>query len=257
MSAARAPLTELLQDHAESEYAAALPDELGERQRDVIEALGGDAPCEALERLRSLNQLFGDLPGAAFGEMAADGAEPVPEGLYQCGTTSFLAGDFGGAGDVLTELVDDYPDHERVDRAGDILIAAEIAEELPSAGEELPPTSGSTGGAVITLEVFNDSPYELELLFTGPRTGSERVAACGDCSLYPGDPGDSACSESGVDYPSTTLELPAGDYYFLHRSPGEETRHLAEADSFDPDYIYTYCSYITEDDLLPGGGTDV
>ncbi|WP_059006088.1 hypothetical protein [Streptomyces specialis] len=257
VAAAEAPLTELLADHADSAYATGLPDELGERQRAAIGALAEEAPCEALERLRSLNELLGALPGEAFSRMAAEGQEPVPEGLYQCGTDRFLAGAFTDAGETLTELVDEHPGHQRVDRAGDILIAARIAEHMPAAGAELPPDPGSASGPTITVEVFNDSPYELELLYTGPRTGSERVGACDGCSLYPADPGDSACADSGIDYPSTTLELPVGDYWFLHQSPGQATSPLVEADTFEPDYIYTYCSYITEDDLLPGGGTDI
>ncbi|MGK5531826.1 hypothetical protein [Streptomyces sp. URMC 129] len=255
---AEAPFSELLADYPDSGFAQSLPDRLDERQREIITGIGDGAPCPAVDRLRELNELLAGLPGDEFARMAADGAEPVPEGLYQCGTSMFLSSQFALAETSLRDLVDNHPDHERADRARDILIAAEIAKELPAAGEELPPEPGSEGGATITLEIFNDSPYELELLFTGPRTGTERVAACDGCSLYPTDPGDSACADSGVDYPSTTLELPAGDYYFLHRSPGRETESLAEADSFDPDYIYTYCSYVTEDDLLlPDGGTEI
>ncbi|MFD5321777.1 hypothetical protein [Streptomyces sp. NPDC127098] len=253
------PLAELLAEYPDSEYAGALPGELGELQAAATDAVGGAEPCQALTRLRSLNGLFGRLPGPEFSTLAEEGAATVPEGLYRCGTDHFTAGRFGEADGVLGELVEDHPDHRRAERAGDILIAARIAAHLPEAGAELPPEPGTAGGGSVTLELRNDSPYALEFLFTGPLTGSRTLDGCDGCEVYPDDPGDAACS-ADLDYPTVTVELPAGDYYFLHSSPDEPTRELAESDQLDPDYVYTYCSYITEDDLggpwLDDPGTD-
>ncbi|GAB2902862.1 hypothetical protein [Streptomyces mayteni] len=257
---AREPLTELLEDHPDSSYADALPGELGALQGAAADGIGGDEPCAALDRLRSLNTLFGELPGEEFTALAEEGAGPVPEGLYRCGTDRFLAGEFSEADGMLAELVEGYPDHGRADRAGDILIAAQIAAQLPAAGAELPPEPGTAGGAEVTLELYNDSPYALEFLYTGPATGTRTVDACDGCQVYPSDPGDGACA-ADRDYPSTTLRLPAGDYHFLHRSPDESTRNLVDSDGLDADYVYTYCSYVTEEDLgwpgLEDPGTDV
>ncbi|MDT0346012.1 tetratricopeptide repeat protein [Streptomyces litchfieldiae] len=263
MTGAEESLGELLENHGESEYATGLPGELGDRQRAAMNGIGGDAPCDALAELRGLNTLFGQLPGSEFGQLADDGGEPIPEGLYQCGTSQFLAGQYAEAETSLTDLVENHPDHRRVDRAQDILIAGQIAVEYPAAGESLPPEPGTTGGAPVTLEILNDSPNELEVLYTGPRTGSQTADACDGCSVYPTDPGDTSCSENR-DYPTVTLELPAGDYHFLHRSLDDSTRVLAETEVLEEGYIYTICSYVTEDDLLfpdfgdlDGDGTDV
>ncbi|RBM20795.1 hypothetical protein DEH69_07500 [Streptomyces sp. PT12] len=246
--AAGESLRELLDEHGESEQAAGLPGELGDRQRTAIDGIGGDAPCASLDELRSLNTLFAGLPGGEFTQLADDGQGPVPEGLYQCGTDSFLGGSYDVADTHLNELVTDHPDHERVDHARKVLIASQIAAEHPPAGEQLPPENDG-GGATVTVEVLNDSPQELEILWTGPTTGSQTVGPCDGCSVYPVDPGDSSCS-SGRDYPTTTLQLPAGDYHFLHRSPGLSMRTLTETSSLNADFIYTWCSYTTEDDLL-------
>ncbi|RKN07025.1 hypothetical protein D7319_20245 [Streptomyces radicis] len=246
--AAGESLRELLDEHGESEQATGLPGELGDRQRTAVDGIGGDAPCASLDELRSLNTLFAGLPGAEFTQLADDGQGPIPEGLYQCGTDSFLGGSYDVADTHLNELVTDHPGHERVDHAQKVLIASQIAAEYPPAGEELPPENDG-GGATVTVEVLNDSPQELEILWTGPTTGSQTVGPCDGCSVYPVDPGDSSCS-SGTDYPTTTLQLPAGDYHFLHRSPGLSMRTLTETSSLNADFIYTWCSYTTEEDLL-------
>ncbi|WP_234320540.1 hypothetical protein, partial [Streptomyces sp. SBT349] len=247
-AAAGEPLTELLEDHPESEYATGLPQELGDRQRGAIDGIGGDQPCASFDELRTLNGLFGRLPGAEFTQLADEGAGPVPEGLYQCGTFNFLGGQYATSDTHLNELVEDYPDHERVEHARDILIASQIAAEYAPAGEQLPPEPGSAGAATVTVEILNDSPDELEILWTGPTTGSESVGPCGSCSVYPSDPGDASCSSSG--YPTVTLELPAGDYHFMHRSPGLDIRTLTETETLSSDFIYTWCSFTTEQDFL-------
>ncbi|ONK14677.1 hypothetical protein [Streptomyces sp. MP131-18] len=257
MTGAEEPLGELLNDHPESPYATGLAEELGGLRDTAVDGLAGDAPCESLEELRGYNTLLAALPGDDFGQLAAGGEAPVPDGLFACGSARFLSGDYTGAETSLTELVTDHPEHDRAGHAGDILIAAQIAAELPAAGEELPPAPGSGGGgATVIVEVLNDSPNELELLWTGPRTGSETVAPCPDCSIYPADPGTDSCT-ANIDYPSTTLELPAGDYHFLHRSPELSASNLAETTGLDADYIYTWCSYTTEQDLLWPGLEDL
>jgi tetratricopeptide (TPR) repeat protein len=248
-AAAQEPLTELLESYPEHERAAALPDELGGRQQAAMDQLGTAAACPALDELRALNGLFEQLPGADFTRMAADGTEPVPEGLYQCGASRFLAGNFTGADESLNELIDDHPDHDRVDRARDILIASRIAAEYPGAGEELPPEPGTTGGPTVTLEIFNDSPYEMEALYTGPRTLRETAEPCDDCEVYTSDPGDNACP-NGEDYPSITLRLPAGDYFYLNEVPNGSARSVSGAETLSSGYIYTSCFYVTEESLL-------
>ncbi|MFI7273279.1 hypothetical protein [Streptomyces sp. NPDC049879] len=257
---AEVPFTELLRDHADSPFATGLPDELGGMRNAAIEGVEGDDPCGSLGQLRDYNALFAELPGEEFPRMAAEGEEPVPDGLWACGTAQFRDGDFADSEETLRELLDVAPDHEEADYAGDVLIAAQIAVDLPAAGEDLPPRPGSgAGGATIEVEIFNDSPDPLELLWTGPRTGSRTIDACASCDYYPSVTDDDETCAEDIDYPSTTLELPAGSYHFLHRAPETGVSTLAETEVFEPDYIYTWCTYTTEDQsLLPGGpgGTD-
>ncbi|RKN47037.1 hypothetical protein [Streptomyces hoynatensis] len=252
--AAAEPFTELLSEHGDSEYATGLAEELGARQGQAVGALEGDTACEALDEIRGLAGLFGRLPGADFSRLAEEGAAAEPDGLYECGVSRFLAGAFEDARSTLEELIQDHPEDGRVDRARDIVIAARIAAEVPAAGEELPPESGG-GGATVRVEVYNDSPYELEVLYTGPRTGRDTVEPCGDCSVYPAGTGEDEFCPRGTDYPHTVLNLPAGEYQLLFGTADEEIRPNGASDSFDSAYIYTYCNYVTEDSLLPG--TDV
>ncbi|MDT0306685.1 hypothetical protein RM780_06885 [Streptomyces sp. DSM 44917] len=245
-ASAAQPLTELLGDHAGSDEAAGLPAELDARQRASLDALSGETPCPGLDDLRALNRLLAELPGEEFATLTAEGREAEPEGLYQCGRFGFLNGQYANAETLLRDLVDNHPGHDRGEHAADILIAARIAQELPAAGEELPP-DGDAGGGPVTLRILNDSPYEREILYTGPDTGSRTLAACEGCETYASDPGDGACSDSGVDYPSLTLRLPAGRYYFLHRSIGADTTPVARPDDLRTEFVYTYCSFVTRE----------
>ncbi|WP_052849507.1 DUF3488 domain-containing protein [Streptomyces avicenniae] len=254
---AREPFTELLGDHADSPLATGLPEELGVLQGTAADGVEGDQPCDALDQLRDWNELFGELPGEQFAQLAADGQGPVPDGLFACGTAQFRAGDFTDSEATLRDLLAEDPDHPEADYTQDILIAAQIAARLPAAGESLPPRPGAGGGGpTITVEVSNDSPNELELLWTGTRTGSRTVGACGSCDVYTSDPGDAGCS-ADIDYPTTTLELPAGEYHFLHRAPDLDVDNLAETTEFEANYEYTWCTFTIEGLQLPApDGTD-
>lgn len=242
-------LTELLEDYPDSEYATGLSAELSDRQSSAVDAIGGEDSCGALDEVGWLAELADQLPGEKeeYAQIADDGLAAEPEGLYQCGTDQFLEGSYADSVSTLRQLVSDYPDNGHVDRAGDIIIAAQIAEEIPAAGDDLPPEEGTTGGGSVTVTIYNDSPYEQEVLYTGPNTAKKTIAACGSCSVYSSDPGESACS-ADVTYPSITLHLPAGTYHFLHRSVGEDSESPATStDSLSTAYTYSFCSYSYED----------
>lgn len=75
------------------------------------------------------------------------------------------------------------------------------------------------------MEIVNDSPEALEILYTGTETGTGTVDACGGCTtqsdLLSGWSG-SAC-QAGIDRPTTTIRLPAGTYEFVVRTPGDSS----------------------------------
>ncbi|HEY5833009.1 hypothetical protein [Streptomyces sp.] len=212
----------------------------------------GGTPCAAASRLRTLGSRAWALAGESTGVAAALNGDArradsyVQAGTYACGVDEYRNGDFDNALSTMNDFVDTYPHDRNRALAKKIAIAAEIAKETPDAGKRLP-TLASGGGIPVT--VSNDSPDDVEVLYTGPVTGSFTLKGCGSCATYSSQAtaSYSACKESGTNYPKKTINLPAGTTYFLHTSlggstatPGTDTVKLRYG------YIYTECAYVVE-----------
>jgi hypothetical protein len=99
----------------------------------------------------------------------------------------------------------------------------------------------------ISVKVSNDSPDEVEILCTGPVTGSFTPKACGGCTAYANDLAAqvSACKDSSRNYPQKTISLPAGTTYFLHKSRGDSTATPGtDTAKIQPGYIYTERAFV-------------
>jgi outer membrane protein assembly factor BamD (BamD/ComL family) len=217
----------------------------------AAKALKGSDPCGATDRLGALGIRADSLGGSAAGvadSLASDTSRAdsyVESGTYTCGLHEYKSGDFEDALSTMNDFITTYPNNKNRPLAGKIAIAAEVAEEIPAAGKKVPTTDS---GGSITVTVLNDSPDEVEVLYTGPVTGKFTLAACGSCSSYSSDSSAtlSACSSS-TNYPQKTLSLPAGTTYFLRKSasgsgdtPGTHTAKLEYG------YIYTECAYVVD-----------
>ncbi|TKA04754.1 hypothetical protein [Actinacidiphila oryziradicis] len=121
----------------------------------------------------------------------------------------YKGGHFDAALKTMNDFVGTYKHDNNRARAKKIAIAAEIAQVLPAAGRHLPSTASGGG---ISVKVSNDSPDEVEILCTGPVTGSFTPKACGGCTAYANDLAAqvSACKDSSRNYPQKTISLPAG-----------------------------------------------
>lgn len=242
---------ELLRTFPDSDQAGkvepAISDAIDARSTD----LKGSDPCKATDELRSIGSTAKALPDDAGGGLSGDAASAVESGVYACGVDEFKDGRFGDAAKTLNDFTGTYKSNGKRDRAKDIAIAAEIAAARPSAGSSLPPTK-SPGGARLTYVVENGGPGTLEVLYTGPTTGSLKLASCGGCKTYTSKAqGKKACL-AGKGHPQKTLRLPPGDYHFLYkRGPGSvgSVRNNAEGSKVQPGYRYTDCSYV-----VTGGG---
>lgn len=100
------------------------------------------------------------------------------------------------------------------------------------------------------LVISNDAPNAVEVLYTGPVTGTVTLKACGGCERYSASAGArQACRASGRNYPKARLQLPAGEYHFLYK---HGTGATARVDSYSsgtkvqPGYTYTSCTYVIE-----------
>lgn len=244
-----AELGQLLRTFPESASARRVAPAIDERIKDQVAALKGAEPCTATEVLRGLGATASRLPDDSVKKLRADADEGVVDGVYACGVDQFEDGKFGAARTTLTDFARTYKSDGRVRQARNIAIAAEIADDRPAAGKRLPP-SKRPGGARMELVISNDAPNTVEVLYTGPVTGTVTLRACAGCERYSASEGPRrACKTSSRNYPKARLQLPAGEYHFLYK---HGTGATARVDSYSsgtrvqPGYTYTSCTYVIE-----------
>ncbi|MFE6914525.1 hypothetical protein [Streptomyces rubiginosohelvolus] len=244
-----AELGQLLRTFPESASARRVAPAIDERIKDQVAALKGAEPCTATEVLRGLGATASRLPDDSVKKLRADADEGVVDGVYACGVDQFKDGKFGAARTTLTDFARTYKSDGRARQARTIAIAAEIADDRPAAGKRLPP-SKRPGGARMELVISNDAPNTVEVLYTGPVTGTVTLRACAGCERYSASEGPRrACKASGRNYPKARLQLPAGEYHFLYK---HGTGATARVDSYSsgtrvqPGYTYTSCTYVIE-----------
>ncbi|MFD0421960.1 hypothetical protein [Streptomyces parvus] len=242
-------LGELLRTFPESAPARRVGPAIDERIKDQVAAVKGAEPCEATEVLRGLGATASRLPDDSVKKLRADADKGVVDGVYACGVDQFKDGKFGAARTTLAGFARTYKSDGRAGQARDIAIAAEIADDRPAAGKRLPPSKGP-GGARMELVVSNDAPNTVEVLYTGPVTGTVTLRACAGCERYSASEGPRrACKASGRSYPKARLRLPAGEYHFLYKHGTGATSRVDSYSSgtrVQPGYTYTSCTYVIE-----------
>ncbi|MFJ2026222.1 hypothetical protein ACIODW_20790 [Streptomyces sp. NPDC087897] len=244
-----AELGELLRTFPDSASARQVAPAIEERIRARVAAVKGADPCAATEVLRGLGATASQLPDDGVKKLRAAADRGVVDGVYACGVDQFEEGKFGAARTTLTGFARTYRGDGRVRQARNIAIAAEIADDRAAAGKRLPP-SKRPGGARMELVISNDAPNTVEVLYTGPVTGTVSLKACAGCERYSASEGSRrACGASGRNYPKARLRLPAGEYHFLYK---HGTGATARVDSYSsgtkvrPGYTYTSCTYVIE-----------
>ncbi|MGW3302012.1 hypothetical protein [Streptomyces rubiginosohelvolus] len=244
-----AELGQLLRTFPGSASARRVAPAIDERIKDQVAALKGAEPCTATEVLRGLGATASRLPDDSVKKLGADADEGVVDGVYACGVDQFKDEKFGAARTTLTDFAATYKSDGRVRQARNIAIAAEIADDRPAAGKRLPP-SKRPGGARMELVISNDAPNTVEVLYTGPVTGTVTLRACAGCERYSASEGPRrACKASGRNYPKARFQLPSGEYHFLYK---HGTGATARVDSYSsgtrvqPGYTYTSCTYVIE-----------
>ncbi|MDF6018836.1 hypothetical protein [Streptomyces sp. JH34] len=217
-----------------------------------VAGLKGAEPCAVTDQLRRTSTLVGELPVSSVPSLGRQAAAAVQDGVYACGVDEFEDKHFADARQTLTDFADAYRKDGRRRHALDIATAAEIAEVRPSAGERLP-GSGKPGGVRMELVISNGAPNDVEVLYTGPVTGTVKLKACGSCVRFSGEATGAAgaCRASGTSYPKARLRLPAGEYHFLYKhgtGASSAVDSYASGSSVKPGYSYTSCTYVIERD---------
>jgi hypothetical protein len=216
-AAAEPPLTELLTDHPSSDPAVALPADLTAWRDGLIKALAGKKGCTRTAVATGSTGFLGGFDSGKVSALADKARTQVPAGLLECAVRQFEARDLLGAKTNLDAILVSYPRAKEAEYAARLEIAAGIARLDPKADVKLPPRTEPEG--TVTLTVYNFSPNQFEIVYTGPATGVVTIDACDDCTYYAeGDQPE--CTGYSLTVPSETVTIPAGEYLTATRHDG-------------------------------------
>ncbi|MDR7385281.1 hypothetical protein [Promicromonospora iranensis] len=217
LRAAQRPLTELMADHPASEPAAALPDDLASWRDGLIKRLAQKNGCTDTAAVTGSTGFLAGFDSGTLSALADKTRKRVPAGLLECAVRQFEAEDHFAAEANLKGLLDSYPRAKEAKYAERLQIASAIARLSPESGVTFPPRSEPAGS--VTLTIYNYSPDQFEMVYTGPATGVVTIDPCENCTYYAkGDQPE--CSGYSLTIPSQTVVLPAGDYTTATRQDG-------------------------------------
>ena len=130
-----------------------------------------------------------------------------------CAQTAEFFGDTAAAIERYQWFLDNAPFDPRTATARDGLARSLILRAQQTGAGELPPPTptGSSGGALTRVVIYNDSPEELRLVVSGPESRIEVIPASPTSGTY-SLVGPPSCR---TDVPTIELRLTPGDYQVL------------------------------------------
>lgn len=214
------------------------------------DGIRGSNPCSATSTLKTLSTQASSLDSSAAGVSAAlqkdssTATADVEAGTFACGVSQYKSGDFTDADTTMNDFTTTYPNDPNKALASDYSIAAQIAEQEPAAGKVIPTTAA---GGSISVTILNDSPDTMQILYTGPETGTVDIGACSSCTTYSSnaDGQANACTNSSINYPQATINVSPGTTYFLQQNSNSAATANATSEQYEARNDYTDCTFET------------
>jgi hypothetical protein len=245
-------LSTLLSTFPTSAQAAKVEPAVAASISKAAAGISGSKPCDVTSTLQTLASQAAAVTGgsaavsAALHKDAATATSDLENGTFACGESQYKSGDYSDAETTMNNFTSTYPNDPNKALAQDYDIAAQVAAQDSAAGKVTPTTAS---GGDVTVTILNDSPDPIQILYTGPVTGSATIGACGKCTTYSSNATAQAdaCTDSSISYPQTTISLQAGTTYFLQQSTGGtgETP-FTSSQQYDAGNAYGYCAYETD-----------
>lgn len=162
------------------------------------------AVCDRLESLRSFR-------------LIAD--QTTPGLMLACGQTYAQANRFESAIPLFHRVMEDYNDPNLLSQAETALAQALIDQARQDGAGALPEPgfSGYTSDGTTVVEIRNDSPEAMRIVFSGPEPRFEELPPCTECETFIGQAPET-CPNIG---PVAQITLPPGDYGVLVRSTSD------------------------------------
>jgi outer membrane protein assembly factor BamD (BamD/ComL family) len=177
--------------------------------------------------------LFTDYRASALAQLAScqklealTASSPIPkenqpEFDYSCGQVFAKNRKYTNAIALYERFLNQFPGHALSTDVKQGYARALYAEAQAQGSGTIPPPSagGSTGDGSTTVEIRNDSPERMRIVFGGPTPRVEELGPCKDCETFNGAP-PSACPNKG---PVGRYSVAPGQYQIVVKSIGSST----------------------------------
>lgn len=169
----------------------------------------------------------------------------LPSLYYACGQTYAAASKHGQAIQMYEQFLDRYSQHELTAEVKSAWAKSMVAEAKAQGAGSIarPGRSGSTGDGSTVVEIRNDSPEKVRMVFSGPEPRFEELAPCTDCQKFVGN-SPNACPNKG---PVGTYKLQPGEYEVVVKSISDRAvRPFTGSWSLGSNAKYSSCFFIVE-----------
>jgi hypothetical protein len=172
-----------------------------------IPVLASPALCNGIDDLQV--QTFIERPSTT-----------IPALLVACGQAAEDAGEFAAAVDFYDRFRTDYPENDQIADVNLAYARAVLADAEASGAGGLPTPQqvgdGTGNAGEVTVIIQNDSPEELNIIFSGPETRVETIEACTECAKFSESEPES-CPELGA---TATYLMKPGSYTVVVKAGG-------------------------------------
>lgn len=166
-----------------------------------------------------------------------------PDLYLACGQVLTKSGKYATAIEFYEKFLDRFPNHALAkDIKQDYAQALYADVEAKGAGTiPPPPQRGSTGNGSTVVEIRNDAPEKMRIVFGGPTPRVEELEPCTSCQTHIGEPPKS-CPNQG---PLGRYRVDPGQYRIIVKSVGNSyvTPYTGNW-SLTANAIYSHCFYI-------------
>jgi hypothetical protein len=144
-----------------------------------------------------------------------------PEFYQACGKALADSGVYPKAIALYETFLDQYPDHALAKPMKRAYAQALYADAQSKGAGTIPPPvqGGTTGDGSTVIEIRNDSPEKMRIVFGGPTPRVEELEPCRDCQTYTNNP-PKQCPGVG---PIGTYTVDPGQYRIIVKSIGDRT----------------------------------
>jgi outer membrane protein assembly factor BamD (BamD/ComL family) len=165
-----------------------------------------------------------------------------PDFYQACGKVLADSGQYHHAIALYEKFLDQFSKHALIKKMKQAYAQALYAEaQVKGAGNIPPPIQGgTTGDGSTVVEVRNDSPEKMRIVFGGPTPRVEELEPCKDCQTYSNPP--SACPNKG---PVGNYTVDSGQYRIIVKSIATHKVTPYTGDwSLTQNTLYTSCFFI-------------